>query len=134
MPICPCAPKPLGGPHYCMLLKTLFCFECFLCRTAFQTFLFDSLGTSQQFFYICQDGSSRVFWPILTTDLGSCFQWQKYVFFFIPISMRKFPILGTKTFSPFCDLITALCHSKLYFCILNLEMCLLVNQIFDVLF
>ena len=28
----------------------------------------------------------------------------------------------------------ALCHNKLYFCIPNVELCLLVNQIFDFLF
>ena len=33
-----------------------------------------------------------------------------------------------KKLSPFCDLLTALCHSKLYFCNPNLEVCLLVNQ------
>ena len=31
----------------------------------------------------------------------------------------------------FCEIFTVLCHSKLlgFFCILNVEMCLLVNQI-----
>ena len=31
----------------------------------------------------------------------------------------------------FCDILTALCHSKHYFCIPSFEMCLLVNQIFN---
>ena len=57
------------------------------------------------------------------------FQMAKVCFF--PISRRKFPIQGTKKLSSFCDILTALYHSKLYFCVPKFEMCLLVNQIFD---
>ena len=69
------------------------------------------------------------FKSILATNIESCSKWQKVCFF--PISRRIFPIQGTKKLSPFCDILTALYHSKLYFCISKFEMCLLVNQIFD---
>ena len=55
--------------------------------------------------------------------------------FFFPVSRRKFPIPETKKKkSPLCDILTALCHNKLYFYIQNVEMFLFVNQIFDFLF
>ena len=61
------------------------------------------------------------------TDIGACSQWQKVHSF--PISRRKFSVQR-----PLCDILTALWDTKLYFCIPNVEMCLLANQIFDVLF
>ena len=76
--------------------------------------------------------SAGFFGPILLAEIGSCFQWQKVCFF--PISRRKFRIQGTKKFNILCDILTALCHRKLFFFIRNIEMCSLVNQIFDFLF
>ena len=48
------------------------------------------------------------------------------------ISRRKFPIQGTQFFLkiklfPFCDILTAQCHSKLYFCNPNFKMCIWVK-------
>ena len=63
---------------------------------------------------------------ILMTNTISCSQWLKVCFF--PISRRKNYHHFVKS------LITTLCHSKLYFCIRNFEMCLSENQIFDFLF
>ena len=68
---------------------------------------------------------------ILSTNNGSCSKWQKVCFF--PNFKEKCPIHGTKKLSPFCDILTALYHGKLHFCILKFDMCLLVNQIFDFL-
>ena len=59
------------------------------------------------------------FGPVLTTNIGSWFPMEKYVFF--PISRRKFP--NSSPLSPFCDILTVLCLSKLYFCIPNIKTC-----------
>ena len=73
------------------------------------------------------------FWPILMTDIGSCSQWQKVCFF--PNFKEKISnSRNKKKRSTYCEILSALCHSKLYFCIPNVKMCLLVNQIFDFLF
>ena len=50
---------------------------------------------------------------------------------FFPISRRNSQFKEQNKLSPFCALLTALCHSKLYFCIPNFVMALLVDQIFD---
>ena len=51
----------------------------------------------------------------LTTDIGSCSKWQKVCFF--PNCKEKIPNSGNRNISPFCDILTALYLSKLYFCI-----------------
>ena len=56
---------------------------------------------------------------ILMNDIGMCSQWQKvYVF---PNFKEKIQIQRTKTLSPFFDILTALCHSKLHFCVPNFK-------------
>ena len=62
----------------------------------------------------------------------SCSQWQNVCFY--PNFKEKIVIQGTKKMSPFYKILTALRHSKSYFCISNVEVCLLVNQIFEFLF
>ena len=80
-----------------------------------------------------KDGIMQVFFPLFRRPILSHGpNGKRYVLSNfkgkIPHSRNK------KRLSPFCDLIIALCDSKMYFYIPNVEICLLVNQIFDFLF
>ena len=65
--------------------------------------------------------NSFFFWPILVTDIGSYYQSLKYV---ISQFQAENSIFKEQKMSPFCDLLTAWCHSRLYYCFPNIEMCL----------
>ena len=54
------------------------------------------------------------------------FQMAKSMFF--PNFKQKIPYSRNQKKSPFCDLFTALCYSRLYIFIQNVEICLLVKQ------
>ena len=53
------------------------------------------------------------FLPTLMTDIGSSSQWQKVCFF--PNFKENSQFKEHKKISPFCDILTELFHSKLYF-------------------
>ena len=73
------------------------------------------------------------FFAILVTDIGSCSQWQK-VSFSPSIKVKASQFMEQKKISAIYYILAAQCHSKLYLCIPNFEIGLLVNQIFDFMF
>ena len=75
----------------------------------------------------------RVVWAHFDNRYWVMFSMAKSMGFFSSFKEKKTNSRNKKGL-PFFDILTALCHSKLYFCIPNVKMCLLVNQIFDFLF